>query len=255
MSKQTAEEIARIATNELVKDITDHPDCLTNNEGEGHTLWEIVNQHIESAMHQYASPSPGWIKASELEDGWNTIDKLPDYDNLVLWWPEDGIAFTDMLDKDGLPDWLLKGKENGAKITHWRQIKGPDDYKYDLDKPSKPVAHGQYKEYGDYLTRLEMEELDARFKTQTAESPAMPEGEGKDADFDKYCDEYQKKTVEQIRERVEAMKNGSNLFFIDEVRMWLRWYDNKIISFSKFVELFNDKVYEKYIQKYKPSTP
>lgn len=67
MSKQTAEEIARIATNELVKDITDHPECLTNNEGEGHTLWEIVNQHIESAMHQYASQSPGWVKGDELD--------------------------------------------------------------------------------------------------------------------------------------------------------------------------------------------
>lgn len=175
MSKQTAEQIEQLA-----KKLYDKWSVVY--DGRRYMPLDLFTLAIQSpelvAMHQYASPSPGWIKASEPGDGWNTIDKLPDYDNLVLWWPEDGIAFTDMLDKDGLPDWLLKGKENGAKITHWRQIKGPDDYKYDLDKPSKPVAHGQYKEYGDYLTRQEMEELDARFKTQTAESPAKPEGEG-----------------------------------------------------------------------------
>jgi hypothetical protein len=38
------------------------------------------------------------------------------------------------------------------------------------------------------------------------------------------------------------------LFYVDEVRKWLRQYDNKEISFSKFVELFNEKVFIKYHQ-------
>lgn len=36
------------------------------------------------------------------------------------------------------------------------------------------------------------------------------------------------------------------LFFVDEVRKWLRQYDKEEISFSKFVELFNEKVFNKY---------
>lgn len=43
------------------------------------------------------------------------------------------------------------------------------------------------------------------------------------------------------------------LFFIDEVRSWLRKYNNEEISLSKFVELFNDKVYEKYAASLQPS--
>lgn len=39
------------------------------------------------------------------------------------------------------------------------------------------------------------------------------------------------------------------LFFVDEVRSWLKQYDKEEISFSRFVELFNQKVFE-YVSQF-----
>ena len=49
-------------------------------------------------------------------------------------------------------------------------------------------------------------------------------------------------------ELIEFVKwlNTDRLFFVDEVRNWLKQFYNNEISFSKFVELFNEKVYHKY---------
>lgn len=47
-------------------------------------------------------------------------------------------------------------------------------------------------------------------------------------------------TKEDVMERISRKR----IFFIDEVRLWLKKYDNEEISFSKFVEIFNDKAYE-----------
>lgn len=44
----------------------------------------------------------------------------------------------------------------------------------------------------------------------------------------------------------EGQEENSRPFFIDEVRSWLSRYEKEEISFSKFVELLNDKVYGKY---------
>lgn len=38
--------------------------------------------------------------------------------------------------------------------------------------------------------------------------------------------------------------NDNKLFYVDEVRKWLRLLDKEEISFSKFVELFNQKLFE-----------
>lgn len=38
--------------------------------------------------------------------------------------------------------------------------------------------------------------------------------------------------------------NNNRLFFVDEVRGWLKMVDSGDISFSKFVELFNEKVFK-----------
>lgn len=52
------------------------------------------------------------------------------------------------------------------------------------------------------------------------------------------------------------LMSGQRLFFIDEVRKWIRDYDAQDISLSKFVELFNEKVFHKYHQSepHKPET-
>jgi hypothetical protein len=49
----------------------------------------------------------------------------------------------------------------------------------------------------------------------------------------------------KFRAFIEFMKTD-RLFFVDEVRKWLNAFLKEEISFSKFVELFNEKVFEKY---------
>lgn len=44
---------------------------------------------------------------------------------------------------------------------------------------------------------------------------------------------------------IEFLKEG-RLFYVDEVRKWLNVLLKEEISFSKFVELFNEKVFERY---------
>src|SRR5882672_11143753 len=43
------------------------------------------------------------------------------------------------------------------------------------------------------------------------------------------------------------------MFYVDEVRKWLKRYDDEEISFSKFVELFNERVFYRW-QSLQPTT-
>lgn len=51
------------------------------------------------------------------------------------------------------------------------------------------------------------------------------------------------KGKEEIQAFMEFLKTN-RLFYVDEVRKWMKDYDNEEISFSKFVELFNEKFFE-----------
>lgn len=57
---------------------------------------------------------------------WIKIERdcdMPGYNELALWYREDGFIFSEMLDKDG-NDWLYGSKEFG-EITHWARINYP----------------------------------------------------------------------------------------------------------------------------------
>lgn len=59
-----------------------------------------------------------WIKVT---------DKLPDYDELVLWFTEDGHYWVEALDKDGNP-WLFGTQVEGFNtppVTHWQPLPEP----------------------------------------------------------------------------------------------------------------------------------
>jgi hypothetical protein len=54
-------------------------------------------------------------------------DRLPDYDELVLWIFDDGIMLVDSLDKDGNPH-LLGYSVEGFEVTpatHWMPLPEP----------------------------------------------------------------------------------------------------------------------------------
>lgn len=64
---------------------------------------------------------------------WISIkDSLPDYDEPVLWYLENGNMCVEALDKDGTP-WLLKSDAeqsdndwgSGAVATHWTKLPEP----------------------------------------------------------------------------------------------------------------------------------
>lgn len=53
--------------------------------------------------------------------------------------------------------------------------------------------------------------------------------------------------AQQLKEFSDFLKDN-RLFFIDEVRTWLRQYDREEISLSRFVELFHEKFFNWYQQ-------
>lgn len=63
---------------------------------------------------------------------WTAItDKLPDYDEPVLWYLEDGNMVVEALDKDGNP-WLFNEDDDFVsawgdcpKATHWQYLPEP----------------------------------------------------------------------------------------------------------------------------------
>jgi len=59
-----------------------------------------------------------------MEDQWiKVIDDLPDYDEFVLWFREDGNMFVSELDKDG-NHWLYP-MIKGQRPTHWMRLPEP----------------------------------------------------------------------------------------------------------------------------------
>lgn len=74
-------------------------------------------------------------------DNWIMIeDRLPDYDEYVLWICEDGNCHVEALDKDGNP-WLYEGYEidgfQVSKATHWQYLPAPPNEKSASLKPNK----------------------------------------------------------------------------------------------------------------------
>ena len=71
-------------------------------------------------VHSYYAPV-------EVENWVSVEERLPDYDDPVLWISADGNMYVEALDKDG-NDWLSGSQVEGfnlAPVTHWRTLPAP----------------------------------------------------------------------------------------------------------------------------------
>jgi hypothetical protein len=63
----------------------------------------------------------------DLDKDWISVhDDLPDYDERVLWYSEDGNMYVDALDKDGIVGGEAIEGYGFPKTTHWMKLpQGP----------------------------------------------------------------------------------------------------------------------------------
>lgn len=66
------------------------------------------------------------LRQALAEDEWVSVgERLPDYDEVVLWWFESGgIVMEDMPHDGPLPDFFHGSKSSGRR-THWRPLPAP----------------------------------------------------------------------------------------------------------------------------------
>lgn len=79
--------------------------------------YEFVTEALESYLTEVTAAQPA-------EQDWIELKKdclMPDYDEYVLWYREDGLIAYEHLDKDG-NQWLYDSK---IPYTYWRRIKSP----------------------------------------------------------------------------------------------------------------------------------
>jgi hypothetical protein len=122
---------------------------------EGHNHWIIRYEDgrevdLVKLFAEFATPSVNEGREAIAND-WIEIKEgnpLPDYDEYVLWYHEDGNMFVECLDKDGNP-WIFGNEYEGVsddeflptpKATHWRPLPATPDaiFKQSPEAKKKP---------------------------------------------------------------------------------------------------------------------
>lgn len=118
---------------DYLKERIEQLELLLEKKTESSSMW--ARKVMEQGTHRVALQNEIERLKKENAEGWISIEvSLPDYDQRVLWYLEDGNMVVEELDKDGNP-WLLgkdldvSGNEWGPHptATHWRGLpKGPN---------------------------------------------------------------------------------------------------------------------------------
>jgi len=85
------------------------------------STFAVKHSDILDLIDEIESLDSGWIKVS---------DRLPEIDEYVLWYCENGFIFQECLEKDRDVNKFLKGynlSDISGSVTHWQKIAPPKD--------------------------------------------------------------------------------------------------------------------------------